>query len=161
MHKGEVGLFSRRRIKDWKLYTEKLEVADLQVGNRPTKRLHFLNVDQKTLHLVKEAGQYVMSESQRIVDSFYGNLSKDEYLTSIINEYSAINSLKVSLNKYLEQFFSGEIDEQFVQTRVKVGEVHSRINLSANYFIMGHNLIVQYITTILMEKLNKQPDKMI
>src|SRR5699024_7061362 len=64
-------------------------------------------------------------------------------------------------NKYLEQFFSGEIDEQFVQTRVKVGEVHSRINLSANYFIMGHNLIVQYITTILMEKLNKQPDKMI
>lgn len=154
-------MFWRRRAKDWHEYTQKLSSARLQVGKRPTERLYFLNVDQDTLDYVKEAATYVLPHTNDIVDEFYDNLLKDDYLANMINEHSNVNNLKVTLRKYLEQFFTGDVCEAYIDTRVKVGEVHSKINLSANYFIMGHNLIVQSITTILMEKLSNRPDRMI
>lgn len=159
--RGRFVLFRRRRARDWQQYTKMLTEAQLQVGNRPTDRLHFLNIDDKTLYSVKEAGQYVLPQVNEIVESFYSNLLKDEYLTKIINDYSTVERLKVTMRKYIEQLFSGEVNDEYVQTRVKVGTVHSEINLSANYFIMGHNLIGQYVDTILMEKLHRNPNKMI
>lgn len=161
MLREELTLFRRRKAKNWDVYTKTLESAHLQVGNRATKRLHFLNIDEETLRNVREAGQYVLPESKRIIDSFYDNLLKDEHVTNIVNEHSTVNELSRTLQRFLDQFFSGNVDEEYVQTRVKVGEVHSKINLSANYFIMGYNLIVQYISTILMEKLNSRPNQMI
>lgn len=154
-------MFWRRRAKDWHEYTKKLSSASLQVGKRPTERLYFLNVEQETLQYVKEAGTYILPHMNNIIDDFYDNLLKDDYLANMINEHSNVNNLKVTLRKYLEQFFTGDVSEDYVETRVKVGEVHSEINLSANYFIMGHNLIVQSMTTILMEQLSSRPDRMI
>src|SRR5699024_5882983 len=141
MLREELTLFRRRKAKNWDVYTKTLESAHLQVGNRATKRLHFLNIDEETLRNVREAGQYVLPESKRIIDSFYDNLLKDEHVTNIVNEHSTVNELSRTLQRFLDQFFSGNVDEEYVQTRVKVGEVHSKINLSANYFIMGYNLI--------------------
>lgn len=161
MHKEETALFRRRRAKNWDRYMKGLDTAHLQVGNRATERLHFLNIDEATLRYVAEAGQYVLPESKRVINGFYDNLLKDEHLANIIRKHSNESELSRTLETFLQQFFSGKVDEEYVQTRVKVGEVHSEINLSANYFIMGYNIIVQYISTILMEKLSRRPDKMI
>lgn len=151
----------RRRAKDWQQYIQNLTVADLQVGSRPTERLQFLNVEQQTLDDIKEAGHYVLPEVDRIVEAFYENVLQDDHLTEIIRTHSNVNQLQTTMRRYVEQFFSGTVDEAYVETRVTVGEVHSHINLSANYFIMGHNLLVQSMTTILMEKLSRRPDEMI
>lgn len=151
----------RKKTQDWKVYTKNLESASLKVGNRPTERLHFLNVDQTTLSYVREAARYVLPEMDKIIASFYENVLKDEHLKSLIEKHSNVPKLKTLLQEYLEQFFQAELNEQFIQSRVKIGELHSEKDLSANYFIMGHNLLMQYISTILMKKLNHRPDQMI
>lgn len=154
-------MFRRRRAKDWKSYIKNLEAASLQVGNRPTERLHFLNIEEETLQYVKEASQYVLPELNRIVDNFYENLLKDTHLQKIINDHSNVNNLKITMRAYLENFFTSDVNEEYIQSLVKIGEVHSKVNLSANYFIMGHNLLIQSINVILMEKLSKRPNQMI
>lgn len=150
-----------KRAKDWKQYTQLLDSAQLIVGNRPTERLHFINVDADTLTHVRKAGEYVLPELDYIIDQFYENIVKDEHLTKIINEHTEISKLKVLLRTYLEQFFHAEINDDYVQAQVKIGVVHSNVKLSANYFIMAHNLLVQFISAILMEKLHKRPNEMI
>src|SRR5699024_9018972 len=85
----------------------------------------------------------------------------DEYLAAIIEQYSSVIRLKTTMKQYIKQLIKADVNEEYVKTRVKVGEIHSKINLSANYFLMAHNLLGQFITTILMEKLHRRPDKMI
>src|SRR5699024_3619296 len=157
----EIALFLRKKAKDRKTYIKSLEAASLQVGNRPTERLHFLNIEEETLQHVIEASQYVIPELNRIIDNFYENLLKDAHLQKIINDHSNVNNLKVTMRAYLEQFFNADLNEEHIQSLVKIGEVHSKVNLSANYFIMGHNLLIQSVNVILMEKLSKRPDQMI
>lgn len=140
---------------------ELLHSAQLKVGHRPTDRLYFINIDAQTLEHVRKAGQYVQPEFEYIIDQFYENMLKDETLKQIVMKHSEVEKLKVTLRKYLEQFFQAELDEAYIKSRVKIGQVHSDINVSANYFIMSHNLLVQFISAILMEKLHKRPDEMI
>lgn len=140
---------------------ELLHSAQLKVGHRPTDRLYFINIDAQTLEHVRKAGQYVQPEFEYIIDQFYENMLKEETLKQIIMKHSEVEKLKVTLRKYLEQFFRAELDEAYIKSRVKIGQVHSDINVSANYFIMSHNLLVQFISAILMEKLHKRPDEMI
>src|SRR5699024_12631629 len=75
----EIALFLRKKAKDWKTYIKSIEAASLQVGNRPTERLHFLNIEKETLQKVIEASQYVIRELNRIIDTVYENLIKDDH----------------------------------------------------------------------------------
>lgn len=156
----ELEMFWRRKAKKWQTYVEPLKDASLHLGNRSTDRLHFLNVDEATLQEVKRAGEYVLPHVTEMVDIFYRNVLKDEYLHDLIKQHSTIDRLKGTLRRYLEQFFQGEINEQYIKTREKVGEVHSKINLSANYFLMGYSTILNSIHAILVEKLSNHPDEM-
>lgn len=155
-----MALFRGRKARNWKEYTLIQDTAKLKVGKRPTERLHFLNIDEKTLANVRKAGEYVLPELEYIVDQFYENLLKDKLLKDIIDKHTQVSKLKITLRAYLEQFFNAEVDDAYVQSRVKVGTVHSVVKVSANYFIMAHNLIFQAVATILMEKLHKHPNEM-
>lgn len=153
-------MFKRRRPKNWGAYTQILEEQRLQVGTRPTARLHFLNISEETLADVREAGEYIQPLLGNVVDQFYENIARDKHLTSIIEKHTTFDALKVTLRKYIESLLRADVNEDYVQERVKIGVVHSKVNLSANYFLMGHQFILQYLSSILIEKLHNQPDKL-
>lgn len=153
-------MFFSRRPRKWNHYTRTIDVMDLDVPKEYEKSLLFLNVDRKTLEDVREAANYLLPYKEEIIDKFYENINASLHLTGIINEFSTIERLKVTQVKYVEQFLAAEIDEDYVAHRTKVGMVHSHINLTPNHFIMAHNLLIQYMTTIIMEKLYKKPDTM-
>lgn len=153
-------MFLTKKPKSWNEYTKIIQEADLQVGNRPTERLQFLNITEKTLEDVREAATYLHSYKSEMVNKFYENVTATEHLNEIINKHSTVERLKVTQNMYIEQFLEANITSEYVKTRVNIGEVHSRINLTANHFIMAHDMLIQFMTTILMEKLSKNPDKM-
>lgn len=153
-------MFKRRRPKNWGAYTQILEEQRLQVGTRPTARLHFLNISEETLADVREAGEYIQPLLGNVVDQFYENIARDKHLVSIIEKYTTFDALKVTLRKYIESLLRADVNEDYVQERVKIGVVHSKVNLSANYFLMGHQFILQYLSSILIEKLHNQPDKL-
>src|SRR5690606_892154 len=82
-------------------------------------------------------------------------------LNQMILRHATIERLKVTQTKYVEQFLEANVNETYIRTRIKIGEVHSRINLTANHFIMAHDMLVQFMTTILMEQLSKDTEKML
>src|SRR5690625_2521878 len=150
----------KTRTKSWKAYTKTVQEADIQAGNRSTERLQFLNITEATLNDVREAATYLLPYKEEIVNKFYENITASEHLSQIISNHSTVEKLKITQNKYIEQFLQAEINIDYVQSRVVVGQVHSGINLTANHFIMAHDMLIQFMTTILMEKLSRNPNKM-
>lgn len=130
------------------------------VGERAKERLNFLGIDQDTLQIVKESADFLAPFKDEMIDKFYERIQSVEGLHKIINEYSTIDRLRKTMGKYLDQFLEAEINQEYIMTRIRIGQVHSRINLTAENFISAHHLLLQVMTAVLIEKLYHKPARM-
>lgn len=149
-----------KKPQSWLNYTKQVSSVNIEVGDRTKERLQFLGIDKRVLQDVQEASRYILPYVDDMVDLFYESLTEVYYLSQIITNHSTVEKLKVTQRRYLQQFLSGEVDREYVLSRVIVGQVHSSINLTSNYFIMAHSKLVQFMTNILVERLYKTPDKL-
>ncbi|WP_034771616.1 methyl-accepting chemotaxis protein [Caldibacillus thermoamylovorans] len=151
-----------KKTKTWRDYLNFSQSTDIsQVGERAKERLVFLGINLETVNHVRQASQILLPYKDEIVNQFYDRLLAVDHLKKMINEYSTVERLQQTLGKYLEQFLCAEIDQEYIMTRIMVGKTHSRIHLTAEHFISAHHFLIQFMTSILMEKLHQKPDQMI
>lgn len=151
-----------KKTKTWTDYIHFSQATDIsQVGDRARERLVFLGINLDTVNHVREAAQILLPYKDEIVNRFYDNLLAVDHLKKMINEYSTVEQLRQTLGKYLEQFLRAEIDQEYIMTRIMVSKAHSRIHLTADHFISAYHFLIQFMTSILMEKLHQKPDQMI
>lgn len=153
-------MFSKK-TKEWNHYIKNKGSTDLiQVGERVKERLTFLGIDQDTLNNVKDAAAIITPFKTEMVDNFYKKIVSVKHLKGIIENNSNLERLRKTLEIYLDQFLKADVNNEYIQTRIVVGQVHSRIRLTAEHFISAHHLLVQQMTLILMNKLYHKPDFM-
>lgn len=151
-----------KKPQTWDIFLNNTQSPEaFDIGERIKKRLHMMGIDKETLEHIKEVSEYLLPHKTEIVDRFYRQVTLEEHLKKIIDHYSSIDKLKKSMDNYIDQFLRAEMNHEYVRSRVIVGKVHSRISLTAEYFTSFHHLLIQMMTTILMEKLYHQPNQMI
>lgn len=154
-----MSIFSKK--KTWNDYMNLSRATNIfHVDDRVKQKLTFLGIHQDTLNQVKEAADILSPYKDEIVDHFYENIHTVQHLNKLILEHSTFDRLKTTMKKYLEQFLHAEINQNYVNTRVVIGHVHSRINLTAEHFISAHHVLIHFMTSILMEKLRHTPHQM-
>lgn len=150
-----------RKSKSWNEYIGNTTSTDIShVGERVKERLGLMGINQDLLMKVKEAASILAPYKSQIVDQFYESITSVEQLNKMIVHHSTVDRLRTTMEKYLEQFLHAEVNQEYVMTRIVIGQVHSRIHLTAEHFITAHHLLIQIMTTILMEKLHHTPDRM-
>ncbi len=150
-----------KKPKSWNDYMNFTRSTDIsQVGDRAKGRLASLGINQDTTNHVKEAAHILLPYKAEIVDQFYENLLSHEHLKKMILEYSTIDRLRQTMERYLDQLLNAEINQDYIMSRIIIGQVHSRIHLTAEHFISAHHLLIQFMTSILMEKLHRKPHQM-
>lgn len=153
-------LLFQKRVPEWNELTDKEMFTDINVHNKQKVYLEFLKITEATLQDVREAAQYLEPYKDIIVHKFYENVTKSAELNNLILEHTTVEKLKITLRQYIDQFLQANVDETYIKNLIKIGQTHSRIKLNSNHFLMAHDMIFQFMTTILMEKLYKQPNKM-
>lgn len=153
----------RKRPKAWQQYIENLSLTDIEGVNDRTKQgsLTFLGIDQATLYDLKNVTHLLEPHIDEIVERFYDRVTSVPHLRNIINQHSTVDRLKTTMRQYITQLIHANIDEDYIETRKMVGRVHSRIHLTAEYFISAHHVILQMLTAILVEKLSHKPEQML
>jgi len=131
------------------------------LNERVLEKLALLQINQETLQYIQEVKPLLLPYSKELAKKFYDRITSIEHLSNIINKYSSVERLKVTLVKYIEQFLQGIIDDEYINTRKKIGEVHSRINLTVDYFISAHQILLQEMITILKENNRFKKEKML
>ena len=145
----------------WEEYTEFSGKTDIsEIAERAKERLNFLGINQETLNRVREAADILSPFKEKMIEQFYGRIQSVEHLHKTIVQHSTVDRLKKSMEKYVDQFLSADVNHDYINTRIIVGQVHSRINLTAEHFISAHHLLIQIMTSVLMDKLHHNPDRM-
>lgn len=85
-----------------------------------------LQLDDSQLALLKEFKPILERDVDEIIQQFYAHITKVPKLRGIIDQFSTLERLAVTLKKYLLSIFPDKIDEEYIMGRVKIGNVHNR-----------------------------------
>ncbi|USG66275.1 methyl-accepting chemotaxis protein [Brevibacillus ruminantium] len=155
-----MNLFTKKP-KSWKNYLEYSHSTNItQVEDHIQERLAFMGITQDTLDAIREASHVIAPHKSEMIDQFYASITSVEHLQQLIQINSTVDRLRKTMVRYLDQFLQARIDHEYVMNRVTIGQVHSRIHLTAEHFISAHHLLIQAMTSILMEKWHHRPDQM-
>lgn len=121
--------------------------------------LQLLRIDGQQLSLLKELRPLIERDVDDIVRNFYDHVLTVPALKAIIDEYSATERLYVTMKKYILSIFTDEVDEEFMTWRVKIGNVHKRINLPPFYYLSSYQVLYDDILPRIQQQYRKKPEQ--
>lgn len=154
-----LNLFTKKP-ESWMDYLTAKGEAVAAVEEHAAERLEYMGIYAETLQYIRDAYPLIAPHKDELVDQFYERIASVPMLNELIERHSTLERLKQTLSLYLEQFLQGDVNSEYIQSRVTVGRVHSRIFLTADHFITAHHLLMQAMTLIVMERLYSQPKRM-
>ncbi len=113
----------------------------------------FVGFTQDDAIVLKELLPLISENLGLIVDRFYDNLMHFPELMDIIDKAgSNIDRLKAAQRKYLLSMFEGEYGESYFATRLKIGAMHTKIGLSARWYLGSYSVYFQAISPLIIHK---------
>ncbi|CAA7599497.1 Methyl-accepting chemotaxis protein (MCP) signalling domain [Acididesulfobacillus acetoxydans] len=107
--------------------------------------LQLLRLNESELALVREIRPLMEQEADEIVRNFYAHITTVPGLKAIIDRFSSVERLRVTMKKYLLSLFPERIDEEFMAWRVTIGQVHKRTDLPSFYYLGAYQVLFDEI----------------
>ncbi len=126
-----------------------------------SESIQLLRIDEEQLTLLKEVRQVVEQDSEEIIQNFYTHVTTFPDLKAVIDRFSTVENLKITMKKYLLSLFPDKIDEEFMQWRVTIGEVHKRIDLPPFYYLSANQILCDEIIPRIFKHYRKKTDRAI
>jgi len=121
--------------------------------------LQLLRLDEGQLALLQEFRPIVERDVEKIVLAFYRHVVTVPQLKAIIDQHSTVERLAVTMKKYLLSLFPQRIDEEFIAWRIKIGEVHKRINLPPFYYLSAYQAYYDELLPRIFQHYRKKPEQ--
>ena len=84
------------------------------------------DISPDDLGSLKECGQRLADKIDRVVDRFYEWLRKQPEFNVFFGSEDTVERVKKLQTVYWTDFFSGVVDQRYVDYRVKIGEIHAQ-----------------------------------
>lgn len=121
--------------------------------------LQLLKMDAEQLALLKEIRPVLEQDAEEIINNFYAHLTMLPGLKGIIDRFSSVEKLKVTMKKYLFSLFPEKVDEKFIEWRITIGGVHKRINLPPFYYLSANQILCDEIIPRIFKYYRKKSDQ--
>ncbi len=115
----------------------RITVSDAEIR----EEIKFLGLSEYDLGVVSAWKDVAMENMEELIDAFYGHVQKFPKTKDILNKHSSVERQRPLLTRYVQTLFSGIIDDDYLESRKRVGIVHERIDLSSTYYIAMYETI--------------------
>ncbi|MGG4035536.1 globin-coupled sensor protein [Paenibacillus cisolokensis] len=128
----------------------------INVSAQRKVQIEYTGITEEDLRLLAASRPIFEQLADVVVDRLYAHIQKQPYLMSIIERFSTIERLKETQKEYWLSITSGVIDDAFIENRIRVGLIHSRIGLTTDWYL-GTYMIYLDIATPALE--TASPDR--
>jgi len=111
------------------------------------RRKSYFAIDDLDCQLLQSMKKDVQAGLDDIITEFYEILLSHDEIDQIIGDAETLIRLKNHFKSYLLTMFDGEIDEEYVHSRLRVGVVHRRIGVDPKYYVSA----IHRLNTILRQ----------
>lgn len=128
----------------------------IQVDEKRRKQLDYIGITEEDLEFLSEQKEHFKAIAEAVVDQLYDRISQNPELIKIIHTYSSIERLKEIQRWYFMTMVAGKIDMEYIEKRLAIGNLHSRIGLTTEWYLGTYMLYLD----IAVENLQKvAPDR--
>lgn len=115
------------------------------------KQLEYIGLTAGDLQVL--AGHRPVFEKvvEEVVDHFYCHLGKYPNLVELMERFSSVERLKQTQRMYWLSMADGVVDEAYIDQRIAIGQVHSRIGLSTDYYLGTYMVYLDIATSIFQQ----------
>ncbi|AHD06736.1 globin-coupled sensor protein [Paenibacillus larvae] len=123
----------------------------IQLTEQRQKLINFIGLTDDDLALLKKHEQAFGQIVDGLVDLLYERLIEVPELKELIFKYSTLESLKQTQRWYFLSMASGIVDQAYIDGRLKIGHVHSRIGLTTDWYLGTYLLYLDLSTAYFKE----------
>ncbi len=120
---------------------EQLRLSDVEIR----RRLALLGLTSKRLTDLAQLRSSIASRVDGIVDEFYEQQLTINEIGLLIADRDTLQRLKMAQRGYILELFSGICDEDYVNSRLRIGMVHHRIGVPPKLFMPSLKLLKDLI----------------
>nr|WP_160036823.1 globin-coupled sensor protein [Paenibacillus sp. An7] len=118
----------------------------ISLGSEREKQISYIGITDVDLNLLKSKEKEFKLIVNTLVDEVYEQVTSEPELLAIIEKNSTLERLKETQRWYFLSMASGVIDEEFIEKRLFIGKVHSRIGLTTNWYLGTYILYLDLAT---------------
>ncbi|BBI31019.1 globin-coupled sensor protein [Cohnella abietis] len=110
--------------------------ALIDVSNQQlTTQLKMIDLTSEDLRIIHAIQPMIVEHIDEIIEAFYTTIVDVSVLKNIIIEHSTVERLRGTLKQHIIEIFSGRINSEYIQKRLRIAEVHQRIGLEPKWYI--------------------------
>ncbi|ALS24073.1 MULTISPECIES: globin-coupled sensor protein [Paenibacillus] len=110
------------------------------------QQLDYIGITNEDLFLLKSKANEFKAIVRDLVDELYERIMQHPELKQIIERHSTVDRLKETQHWYFLSLTEGTIDEAFIEKRIYIGQVHSRIGLTTQWYLGTYMLYLELAT---------------
>ena len=107
----------------------------IRVDEKRRTQLQYIGITEEDLYFLSQQKEHFEAITGIVVDQLYDHINEQPELAHIINQNSNIERLKQTQRWYFMTMVDGKIDEEFIEKRLYIGKLHSRIGLTTNWYL--------------------------
>ncbi|GIP41175.1 chemotaxis protein [Paenibacillus sp. J31TS4] len=123
----------------------------INLSEERRKQVDFIGLTEEDLALLHRHQPHFEQIADQVVEDLYAKIMEQPGLAEIIHKYSTVERLKGTQRWYFLSLADGVMDDDYMNRRVQVGRVHSRIGLTSDWYL-GTYMVYLNITTAYLEK---------
>ncbi len=108
---------------------------DIDSNSDTARQMIMINLQEEDVKLLKAIQPLITQHIDEITASFYQTVLDVKVLEQIIKNNSTVERLKLTLRNHLIEMFSGNIDSEFIEKRLKIAKVHQAIGLEPKWYM--------------------------
>ncbi|WP_407638887.1 methyl-accepting chemotaxis protein [Bacillus niameyensis] len=119
--------------------------------------LELTQLTQKDLENLKKIDTIMEEHATNIAERHYNMIMGIPEVKRIFEQYSYKERYTNAITKYFRELTKGIVDQDYILYRKKIGQVHSRIHLTDEWYIGSYIRVYEYLLPFITAKFYKSP----
>lgn len=134
--------------------------SDISIeGDETTKELFKLcQLTQKDLEALAKIDDIMEEHAANIAKRHYDMIMMIPEIKEIFNEHTTFEAYTRLIAMYYKQLTKPKLDTSYVKYRKKIGQIHSRIHLTDEWFVGSYVRVYEYMFPLIVSRFHSKPD---
>lgn len=103
--------------------------------------LRLYRISRAELGQIHSSAEKVLPKIEQTLDNFYSWMGEHPEMMSFFHSEDALRHVRKMQTRYWERFLEAEVDEDYLEDRRRIGEVHARIGLPVMFYMGGVSMV--------------------